>query len=66
MNDPNRDKAATRIQASFRGYKTRKQLSSAGSQEHQQHPSSTSPHTYDEFDSVQNKSNNSFVHTLNY
>jgi hypothetical protein len=54
MNDPNRDKAATRIQASFRGYKTRKELSSAGSQDQPQ-----PLQTYDEFDNAQNKSNNS-------
>ncbi len=29
MNDPNLDKAATRIQASYRGYKTRKELGSS-------------------------------------
>ncbi len=56
MNDPTLDKAATRIQASYRGYKTRKELSSGSSQDLQQHPSSTSPHTHDEYDHVQNKS----------
>jgi hypothetical protein len=56
MNDPTLDKAATRIQASYRGYKTRKELSSGGSQDLQQDPSSTSPHTHDEYDHVQNKS----------
>jgi hypothetical protein len=55
MNDPTLDKAATRIQASYRGYKTRKELSSGSSQDLQQHPSSTSPHTHDEYDHVQNK-----------
>jgi hypothetical protein len=56
MNDPSLDKAATRIQASYRGYKTRKELSSASSQDQQQHPSSTSPHTHDEYDNAHNKS----------
>ena len=35
MNDPNLDKAATRIQASYRGYKTRKELGSGDSQDQQ-------------------------------
>jgi hypothetical protein len=57
MNDPNLDKAATRIQASFRGYKTRKELGSGGSHDHhQQHPSSISPHPHEEYDSAHNKS----------
>lgn len=59
MNHSNLDKAATRIQASYRGYKTRKELGSVGS--HDQHPSSTSPHTQDEFDSARHKSKISFV-----
>ncbi|CAF0952360.1 unnamed protein product [Adineta ricciae] len=49
MNDPNLDKAATRIQASFRGYKTRKELGTGGAP-HDQHPSSTSSHPHDEYD----------------
>ncbi len=52
MNDPTLDKAATRIQASYRGYKTRKDLSSAGSQDQQQHSS----HTQDEYDNAHDKS----------
>lgn len=54
MNDPNLDKAATRIQASYRGYKTRKELVSAGSQDQQQQP--TSPRTHDDYDNAQTKS----------
>ncbi|CAF4469476.1 unnamed protein product [Rotaria socialis] len=53
MNHSNLDKAATRIQASYRGYKTRKELSSIGT--HEQHPSSTSPRTHDEYDNTHNK-----------
>ncbi|CAF3959641.1 unnamed protein product [Rotaria magnacalcarata] len=53
MDHSNLDKAATRIQASYRGYKTRKELSSIGT--HEQHPSSTSPRTHDEYDNTQNK-----------
>ena len=44
MNDPSLDKAATRIQASFRGYKTRKDLGSGNSQDQQQNPA-----THDEY-----------------
>jgi hypothetical protein len=39
MNDPTLDKAATRIQASYRGYKTRKDLGSASTQDQQQNSS---------------------------
>ncbi|CAF4155502.1 unnamed protein product, partial [Rotaria sp. Silwood2] len=53
MDHSNLDKAATRIQASYRGYKTRKELGSIGT--HEQHPSSTSPHTHDEYDNAHNK-----------
>lgn len=49
MNDPNLDKAATRIQASFRGYKTRKDLGTGGAP-HDQHPTSTSSHPHDEYE----------------
>lgn len=40
MNDPQLEKAATRIQASFRGYKTRKELGPTG-QPSIDHPPST-------------------------
>jgi hypothetical protein len=50
MNDPHLDKAATRIQASFRGYKTRKELGSGDN------PTSTSPHPHGEDDNTHNKS----------
>ncbi|CAF1431440.1 unnamed protein product [Rotaria sp. Silwood1] len=53
MDHSNLDKAATRIQASYRGYKTRKELGSIGT--HEQHPSSTSPRTHDEYDNAHNK-----------
>jgi len=53
MNDPNQDKAATRIQASFRGYKTRKELGAGGSSDQQP---STSSHTHDEYDNGHNTS----------
>jgi hypothetical protein len=53
MNDPHLDKAATRIQASFRCYKTRKELGSGDTQD--QPPTSTSPHTHDEYDNNRNK-----------
>ena len=43
MNDPQLEKAATRIQASFRGYKTRKELGPTG-QPSIDHPSSTEQH----------------------
>ena len=57
MDDSQREKAATRIQASFRGYKTRKELHSTGSQDHpQQHPTSASPRPHDDDDQDQRKS----------
>jgi hypothetical protein len=56
MDDLSRDKAATRIQASFRGYKTRKQLSTTGSQDQPQ-----SSHSFDELDNAQTKSNYSSI-----
>ena len=43
MNDPELEKAATRIQASFRGYKIRKELGPTG-QSSIDHPSSTEQH----------------------
>ncbi|CAF3571697.1 unnamed protein product [Rotaria socialis] len=60
MSDPNLDKAATRIQASYRGYKIRKELGSpTGGHPNmghdQQHPSSTSPEAHKEFDDARNK-----------
>jgi hypothetical protein len=63
MNDPNLDKAATRIQASYRGYKARKDLGPTSGQsnpDQDQHPSSTSPHAYDEYDSARSKNGMSF------
>ena len=60
MDDSHREKAATRIQASFRGYKIRKELNSTGSQDHpQQHPASASPHPQDEDDQDQRKGSQS-------
>ncbi|CAF1070654.1 unnamed protein product [Adineta steineri] len=53
MSDPNLEKAATRIQASFRGYKTRKELVTGGTND--QHPTSTSSHGHDEYDNSHNK-----------
>ncbi|CAF3324727.1 unnamed protein product [Rotaria sp. Silwood1] len=54
MSDSNLDKAATRIQASYRGYKTRKELGSVGghspSSHDQQHSSSSSSPTHKEYD----------------
>jgi hypothetical protein len=50
MNDPNLDKAATRIQASYRGYKIRKELSTGSGQSNssfEQQPPSTSPQSHD-------------------
>ncbi|CAF2121629.1 unnamed protein product [Rotaria magnacalcarata] len=60
MSDPNLDKAATRIQASYRGYKIRKELGSpTGGHPNmghdQQNPSSTSPETHKEYDNALNK-----------
>ena len=57
MSDPNLDRAATRIQASYRGYKTRKELNTTGSpsatrHDHHKHPeyppsiSPQPPHPY--------------------
>lgn len=58
MDDSQRDKAAIRIQASFRGYKTRKELNSTGSLDSpQQPPTVTSPHPHDEDDQDQRKGN---------
>ena len=57
MNDPTLDKAATRIQASFRGYKTRKELGSGSPQDQQQHPTSASPPAHDEDDQTHTKGN---------
>lgn len=63
MNDSDLDKAATRIQASYRGYKTRKELGSGtgGSfAEHEQNqPSSDSSPTHDEH--ARNKNSKSSI-----
>ncbi|CAF0753113.1 unnamed protein product [Adineta ricciae] len=60
MSDPNLEKAATRIQASYRGYKTRKDLgshpgvpSSGNEQDHLS--SSTSSQAHEEHDNGRNK-----------
>jgi len=59
MNDDNnRDKAATRIQASYRGYKIRKELGSTSGHSqsiHEHHPSSVSPRHDDDYDSARSK-----------
>jgi hypothetical protein len=63
MNDPNLDKAATRIQASYRGYKTRKELGSPVGHSpsgHEQHhadhqPPSITPQMVGDFDSARSK-----------
>lgn len=61
MDDSQREKAATRIQASFRGYKTRKDLNPTGSPDHPP-PASHPPHQEDEHD--QPKSNQSMERSL--
>ena len=48
MDHSRLDQAATRIQASYRAYRTRRELQSIQSNE--QHPSSTSRHVFDEHD----------------
>jgi IQ calmodulin-binding motif len=58
MNEPNLDKAATRIQASYRGYKTRKQLSLGSSQDQLQHQS--------EDDNAHNKSRISIFNIFHF
>lgn len=59
MNDDNnRDKAATRIQASYRGYKIRKELGSTSGHSqsiHEHNPSSVSPRHDDDYDSARSK-----------
>ncbi len=64
MSDPNQDKAATRIQASYRGYKTRKELGSVSGQpisgHDQHHPSSSSSQVHDEYGTARNK-NSMFI-----
>ncbi|CAF0996010.1 unnamed protein product [Adineta steineri] len=59
MSDSNLDKAATRIQASYRGYKTRKELGTPGGNsitgQDQIHPSSNSPKIHDEYGNTRNK-----------
>lgn len=68
MSDPNLDKAATRIQASYRGYKTRKELGSnvghSPTGQDQQHLSPTSSEIHQEYDNARNK--NSMSHLLMY
>ncbi|CAF3588207.1 unnamed protein product [Adineta steineri] len=59
MSDPNLDKAATRIQASYRGYKIRKELGTPGGNsitgQDQIHPPSNSPKIHDEYGNTRNK-----------
>ncbi|CAF3939586.1 unnamed protein product [Rotaria sp. Silwood2] len=59
MSDSNLDKAATRIQASYRGYKTRKELGSVGGHSQtghdQHHSSSSSSPTHKEYNNGHNK-----------
>jgi hypothetical protein len=68
MSDPNLDKAATRIQASYRGYKTRKELgsSSVGNNSNtghdQHHSSSISSQTHHEYDTARNKNSMSLLY----
>lgn len=68
MSDPTLDKAATRIQASYRGYKTRKELGSSSGPSNvgpdQHHPSSTSPESHNDYDSTRNKSSKFFLINL--
>jgi hypothetical protein len=59
MSDSTLDKAATRIQASYRGYKTRKELGSVGNHSNighdQHHSSSMSSQIHDEYNNTRNK-----------
>ena len=57
MSDPNLEKAATRIQASYRGYKTRKELGTGGqsSLDHPQDLGSSSAHAHEHDDGDHNK-----------
>jgi hypothetical protein len=67
MNDPTLDKAATRIQASYRGYKTRKELGtgSVGNNSNpgldQQLSPSISSEIHDEYDDTCNKNSMSLL-----
>ncbi len=67
MNDPTLDKAATRIQASYRGYKTRKELGtgSVGNNSNpgldQQFSPSISSEIHDEYDDTRNKNSMSLL-----
>jgi hypothetical protein len=67
MNDPTLDKAATRIQASYRGYKTRKELGtgSVGNNSNtgldQQLSPSMSSEIHDEYDNTRNKNSMSLL-----
>lgn len=70
MNDPHLDKAATRIQASYRGYKTRKELGapvghsqSGHEQHHADHqPTSISSQMTGELDSARSKKSKRLIH----
>jgi hypothetical protein len=60
MNDPNLDKAATRIQASYRGYKTRKELGTPGGQSNPGQDQSHSSRTHDEYNNNTHNKNSMF------
>jgi hypothetical protein len=58
MNDPHLDRAATRIQASYRGYKTRKELGTTSGQPsfgNEQHSSLMSSQILDEYENTRSK-----------
>jgi hypothetical protein len=55
-NNPDLDQAATRIQASYRGYKARKELGSISGQ----NPPSISPQIHNQYDNGRNKNSMSF------
>jgi hypothetical protein len=61
MSDPNLEKAATRIQASYRGYKTRKELGTGGqsSLDQPQDLGSSSAHAHEHDDGDHNKNSTS-------
>lgn len=63
MSDPALDKAATRIQASFRGYKTRKELgsSSVGNHSNTGHDQQHSSPIHDDYDNIHNKNSMSLL-----